>query len=165
MASDSSHSAAQDLLAAQDPPEPTEEEHQAMRQLAASLFQMQIDRARHQQQSKLIDREMKKIKARCARWLERYDAESFALEEMNRKLRRSERKIYQKLTVPQLLDWIEEEHGVAARRRMEDKRTRFESTVRDTRVEYRITYTGVRKRGERVAADGSEAATTSMLSD
>jgi hypothetical protein len=126
--------------------------------LLASLFSKHQERAEVQKRSKELDAEMKKIKARCERWMRQNESEDIGLIDFGRKLRRTERKVKRKVNVDTLLDWIETDYGIAARRQYEERRRREEQTVRDTRVEYRITYSGMRKRGQRVAnASGQNA--------
>jgi len=122
--------------------------------LLATLFTKHRERAECQKRSKQLDAEMKSIKARCERWMCEHEANNIGLTDFGRKLHRTERKVKNKVNVDTVFDWIETDYGVAARRQYEERKRRHEQTIRDTRIEYRITYAGMRKRGEQVAGAG-----------
>lgn len=130
--------------------------------LLATLFTKHRERAECQKRSKELDAEMKSIKARCERWMRQNESENIGLTDFGRRLRRTERKVKNKVNVDTMLDWIETDFGIAARRQYEERKRRYEQTVRDTRIEYRITYMGMRKRGERTVEpnDAAESSTS-----
>lgn len=139
---------------------PTQEEITQMQALLTTLFLKKQEREETQKRAKEIFQEMQKIKQRCEQWMQHYDYKDLENPDLNKRLKCSERKIYRKVNVETLLQWIEIEDGIERRRYYEEKIKRFEKEPVDTRIEYKITTMGVRKAGEGKAAAGVSTSTS-----
>ena len=121
--------------------------------LASQLFALQDERAACSKRSKELNEQMNKIKKTCARWMQNEEQDELESVSHGRKIVKTTRKIKKKAKVDDLLDWIEQDNGVSERRRMEQRIKQYESQVVESRQEYRITYSGVRRKNQRVAPD------------
>lgn len=138
---------------------PTQEEINQMQALLTTLFLKKQEREETLKRGKEIFQEMQKIKQRCEQWMQHYDYKDLENPDLNKRLKCSERKIFLKVKVENLLQWIEIEDGIERRRYYEEKIKRFEKEPVDTRIEYKITTMGVRKAAENKSSSSSSSTT------
>lgn len=136
---------------------PTPPHADRIKNLASRLFALQDERAECQKKSKQLNEEMSKIKNTVSRWMSETAQDELESVNHGRKIIKSTRNVKKKATVDNVLDWIEQDLGVATRRRFEQRIKQYESLILESRQEYRITYSGVRRKNQRVAPDNGNA--------
>lgn len=129
--------------------EPPDEEKQMVANMVDRLMDAHERRAKAQETSRQLFREMNDMKTWLREWMGRYHLGELNAEERKRKFVRKKRKVYQKVNVDVILDWIEADYGISERKRYENRISKTKKTVAQEIYDYKITYHGTRKAGER----------------
>lgn len=151
--SSSSSSAGTANAVANDAPEDTLTPRGIARNCMAALFAMHVERRRCLERSKKLNNDMKRAKSILAQFIDDHPECNGKLvhSQFGKAVKRCERPVHYKVTRATVLDWVEREFGPEVRREYDQRIQSIESQVSSTRVEYRITSLGLRRRGERVA--------------
>lgn len=128
--------------------------------LLVSLFNKQDERAACIKKSKELASEMNRIKAKCGIYMKKQKYDELKDGKFGRKLCVTTRKIRKKVERTTILDWVEDEFGESARRKMEGRIKQLEAEMQEERPELRINYVGMRKKDEKVAPAKKRASTT-----
>lgn len=113
------------------------------------LFDQQEQRAAHVEASRKLLQEMTATKTWLQKWMARNNLAEVGVGSRHRHLKRKTRKVYDSVTMPKLLDKIEERYGEAERRYFDLWIEQTKKTVLRQVTDYKITYDGVRQQGQR----------------
>lgn len=129
-------------------PQPSDAESAMASALLSRLMEAHEKRAVAVATSRRLLAEMKDTKQWLRQWMMRYRLGELAPEDAGRKFVRKKRKVYKSVNVDTVLEWVEADFGVSERRRYEERIKRTKKSVLREVDEYKITFSGVRKRGE-----------------
>lgn len=121
-----------------------------MREKVEQLFQKHRERTEILKRSRQLNEEMRELKGVCDEWLFKQQTEKFSMKEYGRQLKKVQRKVKKKVTRQEIYDWIEDNTNEHVRKALEKHVEEEEKKVEPGKIEYRITYCGIRKRGESV---------------
>lgn len=127
---------------------PTDDERKVVGFVLNELLRAQEERSLAVAESRSLLKDMTRVKQWLRLWMTRYGVGELGSRDGGRRFVRKKRKVYKSVNVDTLLDWIEGDFGTEVRRQYDERIKKAKKTVVRETDEYKITFCGVRKRGE-----------------